>query len=91
MYKKSNTYRKTKDLPKVNNPEKIILHHTGGTNANPLADTSHHTAEIVENWHLAKGWLGIGYHFFIEKTGLLCMDEPSKFRGRIRLVRILLL
>lgn len=58
-----------------------IIHHTGGTNANPLADTSHHTFKIVDDYHRKK-WnfkstLGhyIGYHYFIEKDG-------SLFQGR---------
>lgn len=57
--------------------KKAIIHHTSGTEANPLADTSHHTFEIVDNYHREK-WnfkstLGhyIGYHYFIEKDGSL--------------------
>ena len=42
---------------------------TGGTDANPLLDTSNHTAEMVDAWHKAKGWDGIGYNWFIEKDG----------------------
>ena len=34
-----------------NNPKYLIIHHTGGSDANPLADTSHHTFEIVEKAH----------------------------------------
>lgn len=49
----------------------LIVHHTGGTDANPLADTSNHTAEQVDAWHKAKGWDGIGYNWFIEKDGTL--------------------
>lgn len=56
-------------------PKYIIIHHTGGTDADPLADTSHHTFEIVNNWHKQlwnfKSELGyyIGYTYFIEKDG----------------------
>ena len=49
----------------------IICHHAGGTDLNPLADTSNHTAEMVDAWHKAKGWDGIGYNWFIEKSGLV--------------------
>lgn len=55
----------------MNTPQYIIVHHTGGTDANPLADTSNHTAEQVDAWHKAKGWDGIGYNWYIEKSGLL--------------------
>ena len=81
MYKQTATFKKLKDNAKVNKPVKIILHHTGGTNANPLADTSHHTAQIVEDWHLAKGWLGIGYHFYIEKDGTVFLGRPQHVQG----------
>lgn len=57
----------------------IIVHHTGGTELDPLADTSNHTFEIVNAWHRndQNVWLGhysslgyaIGYHYFIDKTG----------------------
>jgi len=53
----------------MNIPEYIIVHHTGGTQADPLADTSHHTMEIVDNYHKSLGWDGIGYNWFIEKDG----------------------
>lgn len=53
----------------MNKPEYIIVHHTGGTDANPLADTSHHTATMIRSWHLEKGWSDIGYNWVIEKDG----------------------
>lgn len=55
----------------------LIVHHTGGSNANPLADTSHHTFDMVDQYHKAR-WEGttksslgyyIGYHYFIDKAG----------------------
>ncbi len=55
----------------------LIIHHSGGTDANPLADTSHHTAKDVDAWHKAKGWDGIGYNWYIEKNGkLVKVNEP---------------
>ncbi len=71
------TYKKYKASPVSNVPELFIIHHTGGTDANPLADTSHHTAKIVEDYHLSLGWGGIGYHFFIEKNGKLWAGRPE--------------
>ena len=60
-----------------NNPIEIIVHHTGGTDADPLADTSNQTFEIVEAYHKVRfkaktlSSLGfyLGYHFFIDKKG----------------------
>lgn len=55
----------------TNIPEFIIVHHTGGTSADPLADTSHHTFEGVNAYHKSLGWKMIGYHWYIEKNGAI--------------------
>jgi len=53
----------------TNKPEYLIVHHTGGTEANPFFDTSHHTMETIDAYHKSLGWDGIGYNWFIEKDG----------------------
>jgi N-acetyl-anhydromuramyl-L-alanine amidase AmpD len=60
---------------------KILVHHTGGTDKDPLADTSHHTFAIVKSFHKSKGWDTIGYHFFIEKTGDIWQGRPVQMHG----------
>lgn len=55
----------------------LVLHHTGGTDADPFADSSHHTASVIEQWHLQKGWEGIGYHYVIEKDGTIWAGRPE--------------
>lgn len=65
----------------MNKPEYIIIHHTGGTDANPLADTSHHTAAMIKQWHLAKGWQDIGYHWVIEKNGKVVKGRGESTDG----------
>jgi N-acetylmuramoyl-L-alanine amidase len=65
----------------MNKPEYIIVHHTGGTDADPLADTSYHTLEIVDAYHKSLGWNGIGYNWFVEKTGLLRKGRDEKLTG----------
>lgn len=65
----------------VNIPEYIIVHHTGGTDDNPLADTSHHTFEIVDKWHKSLGWEKIGYHYFIEKDGKTTQGRADDYHG----------
>lgn len=59
----------------MNRPEYLIVHHFGGTDNDPLANTSNHTAEMVNEWHRqlwnfksSLGWYA-GYHYIIEKTG----------------------
>lgn len=62
-------------------PEFIIVHHTGGTDLNPRADTSGQTYEIVDNYHKSLGWGKIGYHYFIDKTGLLTQGRYDNQEG----------
>jgi hypothetical protein len=46
----------------------IVIHHS----ASPLATT----AQDIEQWHLAKGWNGAGYHLICEKSGELVLGRP---------------
>lgn len=71
----------------TNKPQLLIVHHTGGTDANPKEDTSHHTFEIVNEWHKQmwnfKSSLGfyIGYHYFIDKTGKVTQGRADTDEG----------
>lgn len=82
-----------------NKPIEIIVHHTGGTDENPLADSSNQTFADVNNWHRQNPnvWLGyysslgyaIGYHYFIDKQGLTTQgrantDEGAHCKGQNR-------
>lgn len=80
-YNETDTYRKLKDKPADNVPEFLIVHHSGGTNADPLADTSNHTAAIMEAQHLANGWEGLGYQFVIHKDGAIWRGRPETYHG----------
>lgn len=77
----TNTYKKFKDAPRDNFPEMIIVHHSGGTDANPLADTSNHTAEMMEAYHLSKGWEGLAYQYVIHKDGAVWLGRPETYHG----------
>jgi len=81
IFKETATYTKLKNKPIGNYPKYLIIHHTGGTDLNPLADTSHHTAKMVEDYHISKGWEGIGYHYFIEKDGTIWRGRPEHYHG----------
>jgi len=65
----------------LNKPKYLIVHHTGGTSADPLADTSHHTFEMVKQYHLSLGWEDIGYHYFIDKTGKVTAGRAENYHG----------
>lgn len=65
----------------LNTPEFLIVHHTGGTKKNPLLDTSHHTFEIIDEYHKSLGWEGFGYHYFIDKAGALKAGRAENYHG----------
>jgi len=80
------------NYPKQNNPKGFATHHTGGIDSDPLADTSHHTAEGVRRWHLTKtetksSWDDIGYHVIFEKEseqypdGRVVLGRPFDHHG----------
>jgi len=70
-----------KNKKPTNIPKEIIIHHTGGTDTNILADTSHHSFELVKKFHKSKGWQTIGYHYFIEKDGKVWQGRPDDMEG----------
>ena len=45
----------------------IIIHHSAGHDA---------SATEIHNWHIQKGWAGIGYHFVIRKNGDIETGRP---------------
>lgn len=55
-----------------NNPEYIIIHHA-------LASSC--TVYDVHQWHLNNGWLGIGYHYFIDKEGDIFKGREDHWHG----------
>lgn len=71
----------------MNKPEYLILHHTGGTDANPLADSSNFTFDQCNELH-RKNWnfkssLGyyIGYHYYISKDGKVRQGRSHRDDG----------
>ncbi len=74
---------------KMNRPRYLVIHHTGGTDANPLADTSGQTFEVVNEYHRER-WsastlssLGfyIGYHYFIDRAGVVTRGRDDEDEG----------
>lgn len=55
-------------VPDRNETKYIIIHHEGGDS----------TFEETNNYHLSKGWAGIGYHFFIDTSGTIYQGRPIK-------------
>ena len=46
----------------------VIWHHSGGVDANPLASTKHHTAEIIDNSHRNR-WPGFTSNVYANRLG----------------------
>lgn len=48
--------------------DEIILHHAEAETA---------SVETVNSWHLDRGWVGIGYHYYIRKNGEVYRGRPE--------------
>ncbi len=66
------TYDWTSTLSTRKLTTRIILHH---------AEASSCTADDIHSWHLARGWAGIGYHFFVRKDGSIYRGRPENKLG----------
>jgi hypothetical protein len=71
----------------INTPKYLIIHHAGGTYANPLQDSSNYTVEQCNQDHKVRfdmlSELGyyIGYHYFIDKYGLITQTRKDTEEG----------
>ena len=51
-----------------NSTSEIILHH---------AEASHASVEDINQWHLERGWAGIGYNYYVRKDGTIWRGRPE--------------
>ena len=71
----------------MNIPKYIIVHHTGGSDANPLQDSSNFTFEQCNELHRVrfdmKSSLGyyVGYHYYISKNGTVYQARNDNEEG----------
>ena len=66
------TYKWNGALTKRRSTTRIILHHAAASKC---------TAQQIHRWHLANGWVGIGYHFFVRKDGSVYRGRPEDTVG----------
>ena len=66
------TYKWNGKLSNRKSTNRIILHH---------AESKSCTADDIHRWHLANGWAGIGYHFFVRKDGSIYRGRPEGVVG----------
>ncbi|MGL5634711.1 MAG: N-acetylmuramoyl-L-alanine amidase [Sarcina sp.] len=64
------------ELDLTNKPKQLVLHHIEASRPN-----SNIPVEDVHSWHLANGWSGIGYHFYINKNGEIFSGRPENAIG----------
>ncbi|WP_051623473.1 N-acetylmuramoyl-L-alanine amidase [Clostridium hydrogeniformans] len=50
----------------------LVYHHT---------ESSKDSAENIHAYHQSKGWVGIGYHFFVKKDGTIYRGRPENVIG----------
>lgn len=53
--------------------DRIIIHHSGSRKFN--------TARTIDRWHRARGFREIGYHFFIQRDGLMIEGRGINLSG----------
>ena len=66
------TYKWNGALTTRRSTTRIILHHAAARKC---------TAQQIHSWHLANGWVGIGYHFFVRKNGSVYRGRPETVVG----------
>ena len=66
------TYAWAGTLARRSATRRIILHHAAAVTC---------TAQQIHQWHLANGWSGIGYHFFVRKDGSVYRGRPEDTVG----------
>lgn len=64
---KNNNLQFKNSLTKRSKTDYLIIHHSASSKA---------SVEDIHNIHLARGWSGIGYHFYITKNGLIYTGRP---------------
>lgn len=65
---KEKSYEWAEALVFLNIPEKIIIHHAAIKSVD---------ADTIHRMHQEKGWSGIGYHYFIDKSGNIYEGRPE--------------
>lgn len=57
----------------MSNVEGIVLHHSGVSVLQ--------TVETIHNYHISRGYCGIGYHYYIRKDGNIYKGRPENYQG----------
>ena len=66
------TYRFAKPLYRRSATDYIIIHHEAGSGQTP---------QSIHAQHIAQGWAGIGYHYYVRKDGTVYRGRPENTIG----------
>ena len=66
------TYKWARTNWTIQKPDTIDIHHALSPNC---------TAQDVHRWHLANGWKGIAYHYFVRKSGAIHRGRQEIHEG----------
>lgn len=64
--------RFTGSLTKRNKTTMLIIHHAAAPSA---------SVETIHKWHLGRGWLGIGYNFYVRRDGTVYQGRGWEYVG----------
>lgn len=62
----------TSNLVYNNNPKTLVFHHI---------EASKMSVNSIHDYHIDKGWSGIGYHYFVDKEGNIFKGRPENAVG----------
>lgn len=62
------------DMSSQSNVKLIVIHHVGDLPRDV-------TAAEIHQWHIDRGWSGIGYHYVIRRDGVIERGRPEEYIG----------
>ena len=75
-YKPAQTETRVKKYKTIIDKIKYLVIHCSASDR-----PQHDNPESIDQWHLQRGWTGIGYHFFIDTKGIIHCCRPIKYQG----------
>ncbi len=64
-------------LRSTHTPNRITVHHT----VSPARSNGPSSIKEVQDWHFQRGWSDIGYHFLIDRSGVIYEGNPENRIG----------
>jgi len=68
-----------RNIPLDNDPKYVVIHTAAAANEDNVP--VYQPASVIRDYHRSKGWLDIGYHYYIEKDGRIVPGRAELARG----------